>query len=128
MYNWQDKKVLIVEDTDVVKFFFEAALRYTKANILWAKTGVEAVEMCKNDESINVILMDLMLPEMDGFTATKEIRKFNNKLPIIAQTAYIKKNVEKNSLDAGCNEFLAKPIQLQTLLNTLDKYLSLGAA
>jgi len=124
MYNWQNKKVLIVEDTDVVKFFFEAALRYTKANILWAKTGVEAVDMCKKDESINVILMDLMLPEMDGVTATREIRKFNTDLPIIAQTAYIKKNIEKNSLDAGCNEFLAKPIQLQTLLATLDKYLN----
>ncbi len=121
--NWEDKNILVVEDVDTNKIFFDAALRRTKAKIYWAKDGQEAINMFKENH-IDLVLMDLQLPVMDGYTATREIKKINADVPIIAQTAHVMSGEREKCLEAGCNDYLAKPIRLQILIDTLSKYLN----
>ncbi len=121
--NWGDKVILVVEDVDTNKIFFDAALRKTNATILWAKDGKEAVEMYK-DNRIDLVLMDLQLPIMDGYSATREIKKIDSSVPIIAQTAHVMSGEREKCIEAGCNDYLAKPIRLQILMETLSKYLN----
>ncbi len=121
--NWGDKVILVVEDVDTNKIFFDAALRKTNAKILWAKDGQEAVEMYKENH-IDLVLMDLQLPVMDGYTATREIKKIDAVVPIIAQTAHVMSGEREKCLEAGCDDYLAKPIRLQILMETLSKYLN----
>jgi CheY-like chemotaxis protein len=121
--NWESKIILVVEDVDTNKIFFDAALRRTKATILWAKDGQEAIDMFKAN-SIDLVLMDLQLPVMDGYTATREIKKINPDVPIIAQTAHVMSGEREKCMEAGCNDYLAKPIRLQILIDTLSKYLN----
>jgi two-component system, cell cycle response regulator DivK len=122
--NWEDKNILVVEDVDTNKIFFDAALRRTKAKILWAKDGQEAIDMFKANV-VDLVLMDLQLPVMDGYTATREIKKINPDIPIIAQTAHVMSGEREKCMEAGCNDYLAKPIRLQTLIDTLSKYLNI---
>ncbi|MCW3804612.1 response regulator [Plebeiibacterium marinum] len=121
--NWGDKVILVVEDVDTNKIFFDAALRKTNAKILWAKDGQEAIDMYK-ENNIDLVLMDLQLPIMDGYTATKEIKKLDKNVPIIAQTAHVMSGEREKCLEAGCDDYLAKPIRLQILMETLSKYLN----
>lgn len=121
--NWETKNILVVEDVDTNKIFFDAALRRTKAKILWAKDGQEAIDMFKANR-IDLVLMDLQLPIMDGYTATREIKKINPEVPIIAQTAHVMSGEREKCMEAGCNDYLAKPIRLQLLIDTLSKYLN----
>ncbi len=121
--NWESKNILVVEDVDTNKIFFDAALRRTKAKILWAKDGQEAIDMFKANQ-IDLVLMDLQLPVMDGYTATREIKKINPDVPIVAQTAHVMSGEREKCMEAGCNDYLAKPIRLQILIDTLSKYLN----
>ncbi len=121
--NWGDKVILVVEDVDTNKIFFDAALRKTNAKILWAKDGQEAIDMYKENH-IDLVLMDLQLPIMDGYTATREIKKIDSAVPIIAQTAHVMSGEREKCLEAGCDDYLAKPIRLQILMETLSKYLN----
>jgi two-component system, cell cycle response regulator DivK len=121
--NWEDKNILVVEDVDTNKIFFDAALRRTKANILWAKDGQEAIDIFKANR-VDLVLMDLQLPVMDGYTATREIKKINPDIPVIAQTAHVMSGEREKCIEAGCNDYLAKPIRLQILIDTLSKYLN----
>ncbi|MGQ1947112.1 response regulator [Geofilum sp. OHC36d9] len=121
--DWKDKTILVVEDVDTNKIFFDAALRRTNALILWAKDGQEAIDLFKANE-VDLILMDLQLPVMDGYTATKEIKKLDPEVPIIAQTAHVMSGEREKCIEAGCNDYLAKPIRLQILIDTLSKYLN----
>ncbi len=121
--DWGDKVILVVEDVDTNKIFFDAALRKTSAKILWAKDGQEAIDMYKEND-IDLVLMDLQLPILDGYTATKEIKKLDSKVPIIAQTAHVMSGEREKCLEAGCDDYLAKPIRLQILMETLSKYLN----
>ncbi|WP_088654615.1 response regulator [Geofilum rhodophaeum] len=121
--NWESKNILVVEDVDTNKIFFDAALRRTKAKILWAKDGQEAIDMFKANR-IDLVLMDLQLPIMDGYTATRAIKEINPDVPIIAQTAHVMSGEREKCMEAGCNDYLAKPIRLQILIDTLSKYLN----
>lgn len=121
--NWEDKVILVVEDVDTNKIFFDAALRKTKAKILWAKDGQEAVSMFQ-ENTVDLVLMDLQLPIMDGYTATRKIKEINGEIPIIAQTAHVMSGEREKCLEAGCDDYLAKPIRLQILMDTLSKFLN----
>ncbi|MBN2165018.1 MAG: response regulator [Marinilabiliaceae bacterium] len=121
--NWEDKVILVVEDVDTNKIFFDAALRKTKAKILWAKDGQEAVDMFQ-ENTVDLVLMDLQLPIMDGYTATRKIKEINKDIPIIAQTAHVMSGEREKCLEAGCDDYLAKPIRLQFLMDTLSKFLN----
>ncbi|MBN1414023.1 MAG: response regulator [Bacteroidales bacterium] len=122
-YNWKDKVILIAEDEETNFLYLKAALSRTGANILRARTGKEAVNVIKTNNNVDIILMDIKMPEMNGVDATMEIRAHNKKVKIIAQTAYAMEEDRKLYFEAGCIDYLAKPIQRDLLLSTISKYL-----
>lgn len=124
-YDWSDKLILIVEDVEANHMFIAAALSRTNAQLLWAKNGLEAVNMCREFENIDLVLMDIRLPELDGYEATRQIKVFRPMLPIIAQTAYVMANEKGKVLQAGCNDLITKPIRLFELFTVVAKYLEI---
>jgi len=120
--NWQGKLILIVEDVEHNYMFFSALLKLTHAEVKITTDGLQAVEFCKNNPNIDVVLMDLKLPKMTGLDAIKEIRKLRPDLPIIAQTAYAWVGQKEKVLNLGANEFLSKPVQKDDLLEVISKY------
>ena len=120
--NWQGKLILIVEDVEHNYMFFSALLKLTHAEVKITTDGIQAVEFCKNNPNIDVVLMDLKLPKMTGLDAIKEIRKLRPDLPIIAQTAYAWVGQKEKVLDLGANEFLSKPVKRDDLLEVISKY------
>ncbi len=120
--NWQGKLILIVEDVEHNYMFFSALLKLTHAEVKITTDGLQAVEFCKNNPNIDVVLMDLKLPKMTGLDAIKEIRKLRPDLPIIAQTAYAWVGQKEKVLDLGANEFLSKPVKRDDLLEVISKY------
>jgi CheY-like chemotaxis protein len=85
--------------------------------------GEQAVDMVKNDDSIDIILMDIRLPKLNGYDATREIRKFRKDIPIIAQTAYVLPEEKGKVLEVGCNDLITKPIAKDILLETVSKFI-----
>jgi signal transduction histidine kinase len=123
-YKWNDKVILIVEDEEVNGLFLEAIFNEAAAQTLYAKNGLQAVELCKSINKIDLILMDIRMPVMNGIKATQEIRKFNQSVPIIAQTALALEEDKQNCILAGCNDTITKPIDVEELLKMVNKYLS----
>nr|WP_320023123.1 PAS domain S-box protein [uncultured Draconibacterium sp.] len=113
-------KILIVEDDEFSITYLKIALKDFSENMLVAQTGIEAVEICKNNPDIDLILMDMKMPKMDGFEATRAIREFNKKVFIVAQTAYAQVGDRKEVLEAGCNAYLTKPINKKELLKIIS--------
>ena len=121
-YNWEDKLILVAEDQELNKIFFSKALTKTNVKLLWASDGELAVALCKLYDNINLVLMDIRMPKLDGIEATREIKKLRKELPIIAQTAYPEDGIKQESIDAGCADFITKPIDIPILLETIDKH------
>ncbi len=122
--NWKDKMILIVEDDPSNYMFLETALRKSGINIILAKNGKEALDAYNSNKDIELILMDIQLPLMNGLDATREIRKTDQDIPIIAQTAYAMSDDRQRCLDAGCNDYISKPIKMKELIRKLNKYLN----
>ena len=123
-YFWEGKTVLIVEDNETSNIYFEAALRKTNASLIWAKNGLDAVEIVKKNGKIDLILMDINMPKMDGIEATRIIKSLFPHIIIVVQTAFILSGEERMCQEAGCDEFITKPIRLKYLLDTLNRYLA----
>jgi len=121
--SWVNKKILIVEDDEISKEFFDEVLKPTGAILLFAKEGKAAIEICKTNPDINIILMDIQLPVMDGQQAADEIRKINKNIVIIAQTAYAMSDDRQKYLSSGFDDYISKPINPNGLLEMIDKYL-----
>ncbi len=120
---WEDKKILVAEDEETNYLFIEAILEDTKVKLFWAKNGIDAIEIF-NQNNIDLVLMDIKMPEMDGITATKKIRETNSTIPIIAQTAYAMSEDKIKCINAGCDDYLTKPINHKVLLSIIEKYLA----
>ncbi|MBL6963914.1 MAG: PAS domain S-box protein [Bacteroidetes bacterium] len=118
-----NKKILIVEDVSSNYIFLESVLKRFNASILWAQDGLKAIEAVKKINDIDLILMDIRMPGINGYYATEKIREFNAEIPIIAQTAYALSDDREKSISAGCNDYLSKPINLEELKNVLIKYI-----
>lgn len=123
-YDFSGKKILIAEDERTNYLFLEALLKRTKVDLVWAETGKSALEFIQNDNSIDLVLMDIKMPEMNGYEATHEIKKIRPNLPIIAQTAYALAGEKEKILSAGCDDYLSKPIMGKILLEKIDNYLN----
>lgn len=123
--NWKDKTILIVEDMPSNYQLLEAYLLRTGAKILHAPNGVKALEISQNNENIDLILMDLQLPDINGIEITKEIRKQDRNIPIIAQTAHAMTIDRQRCIQAGCNDYIPKPIRKQDFLNIVGTYIHL---
>jgi hypothetical protein len=91
--------------------------------ILHASNGSEAVEICKKNSQINLVLMDLKMPEMDGFEATERIKEFRPDLPVIAQTAYVRDVDKAKAYACGCSDFISKPFRKEELLKMIREHL-----
>jgi signal transduction histidine kinase/CheY-like chemotaxis protein len=115
-------KVLIVEDDPLSEMILEIELTKWGNSILKARTGLEAVEVAEANPDLDLILMDIGLPEINGYEATRRIRLFNSSVVIIAQTAYGFAGDQEKAKAAGCNDYLSKPIHLVTLHTTLKKH------
>lgn len=124
--DWHDKHLLVVEDDTNNYLFLEQLLKKTQAAVHHVINGQEAVDYVKNSEPVDVILMDIQMPVMDGYEATREIRKFDKKIPILAQTANAMVEDKSKSLDAGCNDYVAKPVNKKVLINKIGDLLKLN--
>ncbi len=113
--------VLVAEDDTVSYALFQSYLSKSNYTLLLAETGAETVSMVKNNPEIDIVLMDIKMPGMDGIEATREIRKFNTEIPVIAQTAYALPEEREKALEAGCNAYLAKPIRKDELVNLINQ-------
>ena len=124
VFDWQNKVVLVADDIDVNYKLIEEILIPTKAKVLWAKDGKEAVDLCLNNDNIDLVLMDIRMPVMDGIEATQKIKEHNSELKIIGQTAFAHDNDREKCLNAGFDNYISKPIKIETLLTTINKVFS----
>ena len=124
-YQWENKVLLITEDEEVNFFYLKTLLKRTEARIIRAKNGKEAVDIIANHgEEIDLVLMDLNMPVMDGYEAMRIIKSIHPDMPIIAQTAYTLNNDRLRCLEAGFTDYIAKPINRLALFRLVKDNLS----
>lgn len=121
--NWQGKNILIVEDDQVCFSYLDVLLKPTRATIYHAMEGQQAVNLCNDHPEIDIVLMDVRLPGMNGLDATREITSIRHDLPVIAQTAYASDEDQAAAFSAGCWDFIAKPIPANDMIKMIKKYL-----
>jgi len=121
--NWSDKTILVAEDKKINFEIIKETLSETGAEVLWAKNGQEAIDFISNNHKIDLILMDIQMPVVNGYEATKEIKKINNLIPIIAQTAYAMPQDSVKCIDAGCDDYISKPISLDQFIIKISRFL-----
>jgi two-component system cell cycle response regulator DivK len=122
-YNWEGKVLLVAEDEDFNFIFLEEILMDTKARIIRAKDGQQALDFVKSVPEIDLVLMDMQMPIMNGYDATRNIKKIKKDLPIIAQTAYHYGEAYEEIMAAGCDDFISKPIDIGGLKDMIDRFL-----
>lgn len=115
-------KILIAEDDEISKLYINKAVQSFSKETLNVSNGAEAVAVCSNNPDIDLILMDIKMPVMDGYEATQEIRKFNQKVIIIAQSAYGLSSDIQKAINVGCNDHISKPIDKHEFLTLLQKH------
>lgn len=124
-YHWNNRVVLITEDEEVNFFYLKTLLKQTEARILRAKNGKEAVDLiAEHQGEIDLVLMDINMPVMDGYEALRIIKSRHPHIPIIAQTAYTLNNDRHKCLEAGFNDYLAKPVSRVALFRMVNENLS----
>jgi PAS domain S-box-containing protein len=119
------RTLLIAEDEDTNFMLLAALLSEMKYHIIRAVNGIEAVAICHSNPNIDLVLIDIKMPELDGFEATRRIREFRPELPIIAQTAFTTDSDRKMAMDCGCVDFICKPIDKKELLAKISAHLNL---
>ncbi len=124
-FNWHNKTILVVEDDKQSFHFLQELLKRTGVIIRKASNGYEAIDICRNDKSLDIVLMDIQMPKMNGYTATREIKKIRKDLPVIAQTAYAMAGDREKSIEAGCDDYITKPLNIETLLPKIDQFLNI---
>jgi PAS domain S-box-containing protein len=120
----KSRLVLIAEDNDSNYAYLEQLLFKNQMRIIRAVSGKEVVEFCKTNPGIELVLMDIRMPDMDGYDATEQILKFRKDLPVIAQTAYAYMDDQERAIAVGCVDYVAKPINPDQLLDLLERYLN----
>ena len=124
MPNFEKNTILVVEDDEMSFLYLNQIFRLTRNGVIRARNGNEAIQISRSNADIDLILMDIQLPDIDGNTITREIRKFNKELPIIAQTAGKTQQERDIALESGCNDLLVKPFKMEELIGILEKYLN----
>lgn len=121
--SWENKKLLIAEDDHSNYYFLYEALKDTGIKILWARDGEETLEIFRENPDLDLVLMDIQMPVRNGYECTRIIKEERPALPVIAQTAYAMSGEREISREAGCDDYLSKPIKVNELLNTLSKHI-----
>tara|TARA_R110002050_G_scaffold98121_2_gene203897 strand:+ start:12349 stop:12762 length:414 start_codon:yes stop_codon:yes gene_type:complete len=114
--------ILIAEDEEFNYLYLAEVLNEFNVELYRAKDGLSAVERCQSNLEIDLVLMDIRMPVMDGYTATKEIKKIRPELTVIAQTAYAMESDRKRALEEGCDDYISKPIKRDDLIKIVDKH------
>lgn len=115
-------KILIAEDDEVSELLLDNSVKMFGKEILKARTGIDALEVCKRNPDTDLVLMDIQMPEMNGYEVTRKIREFNKEVVIIAQTAFGQSTDREKAIEAGCNDYIAKPIGQNDLIALIQKY------
>jgi PAS domain S-box-containing protein len=121
--KWKGLEILVVEDDPDNLEFIKRLLTKQGANVFIAKTGTDAVNMIINNDTIKIVLMDIRLPDIDGFEATQRIKTIKPELPIIAQTAYAMYNDREMCLENGCDDYISKPLDKDVLFKKINNYI-----
>lgn len=121
--NWSNRTCLLVDDNKDVLLYLNRVLGDTEIKTLVARSGMEAIDVIKQNPGIDLVLLDMQMPEMNGIEATREIRKIRKDIPIIAQTAFIFEDDKDIILEAGCDACLIKPIRKDNLLTVMSNFL-----
>ena len=122
--DWIGKRILVAEDEEINFFFLKEALRKYELDIIWAHNGKEAIELFSKNEDVELVLMDIKMPVLDGYQALAEIKKIRT-VPVIAQTAYAMAGDKDQMIKAGFDACLTKPLNINLLICTMNKYFSL---
>lgn len=113
----------MVEDNQISFKLLQALLRKSKVNILHAENGQKSIDMVRDHPEINLVLMDIQLPVMNGYDATIQIKKIRPELPVIAQTANAMDDDKLKCLNSGCSDYITKPIVFQAFLELINNYI-----
>lgn len=124
VYNWENRKILVAEDEDLNFKVIQIALEHTKAEIIRARDGYEALDAIESIPEIDIVLMDIQMPNLDGYKALVKIKQLNSNLPVIAQTAYAMIEEQEKCLKKGFNDYIAKPIRIPELMMKMDKLMN----
>jgi hypothetical protein len=116
-------KILVVEDDKYSEMLLTLAVETFSKKYFKVKSGIDAVETCRKNPDLDLILMDIRLPEMDGYEATRQIRQFNKNVTIIAQTAFGQPSESEKALESGFSDYIAKPLSVSSLVSVMKKYL-----
>lgn len=122
MENATTPLILVAEDDEISYLYLSNILIKLSCNVIRAKNGKDAVDLCRNNPEIRIALMDINMPVMDGFEATGVIKSFRPDLTIVAVTAYTYDNTRQDAMDAGCDDYLAKPVTRDMVIETLVKF------
>ena len=121
--NAQIKTVLVVDDEDINFILIVEMLEEFGYNFIKAENGLKAFELCKDNQNINLVLMDIKMPIMDGYISAKKIKEIRPNLPIIAQTAHALVGDRELALSNGCDEYISKPIDRIRLIKLVNTFL-----
>ena len=125
-YNWQDKLILIVDDKKMNFVLLRTQLRKTNAGFLWLENGAQALEYVKNGNKVDLILMDIRMPVMDGIEASKAIKEIRPEIPIVIQTASVMGSAYDEINSSKCDDTIFKPIDaiklVEVVANQFEKY------
>ena len=116
--------IIVAEDDEINKLFYENILKNNFKKIIYTTSGKETIEKFRENPDTDIILMDIKMPDMNGYDATREIRKFNNDVIIVAQTAFGLAGDRKKAIEAGCNDYIAKPVKKEILFNKIQACLN----
>ena len=120
--KWEGKTILLVEDDEISLEFLKELFEPYKIKIIDVLNGKEAVEVCNTNPQVDLVLMDVQLPVLNGRDAMKEIKKNRPELPIIAQTAFAMSGDRERYLRDGFNNYISKPINVQELMSMIELY------
>ena len=115
-------KILIAEDDIASCLLLTRTLKEISREVLQVQTGIEAIDACRNNPDVDLILMDIRMSGMTGYEATRQIRQFNKEVIIIAQTAEAFAGDKEKAIEAGCNDYIFKPIDQDELMGLIRKY------
>jgi CheY-like chemotaxis protein len=122
-HDWSGKIILVAED-EVSNFeLIKATLFRTNATIIHALNGLEAVKICSGSTKVDLVLMDIRMPVMNGYEATRLIKAKDNKTPVISLTAYAMSDDREKSFKAGCDEYISKPFNPAELIDLINRYI-----
>jgi len=125
-FNWEDKTILVVDDKDMNFVLLRTQLRKTKATVIWLENGYDAYEFVKNGNKVDLILMDIRMPVMDGIEASRMIKEINPQIPVVIQTASVMGNAFEEIATSKCDDTIFKPIDavklIEIIANQFEKY------